>query len=653
MSVADLFYRECPFMRREEHNGGDCLVYPKIPESIRASVRANFGIDNNEEILLVRDTSFWNTRDQGLVITNVGFYCIVDNDNPEPFNFGWECITDVHYQELCLYFKDNQGNEAPIHMTYFVKNSSDDYMSRIGRKLAPAFKKIAKSVEPTENPYDMSVRIYDELIEQNKYQEAIDHCLSCIDNNIGEVPYVYYYLLNNIYGANLKDLNKVIEYAQKGIKACEEYSNDYFKIFIQYQLYSAYQYLGMETQARKDCLSVMLNATDQKEGDILLKDDAAKDFQIYESQYKNDFLTFPYNERKVIMPVKEYVDLHQEHVAVIRIQNLPEINFPIGHPIANQLYVGHPLIPSKYMPFENYQLELVEDKIREFCMLVQSLGATEISIECLNSTSADQSNNRKQNIAGGGKTHVVGGKGEVQQNSNRRMIDELSRSISLYQTFEPRNKPMPENMVWYHNEPSWQRLVSQRINGGLTTHEERIEIKKSQMVENRELLGIKAEIETLYADMNLTMDKVEESKFAQQENAVLAIRVRFAPINQLTGESQIPAIQHESTTTFTPEEEEYLTELKEILADGEISSRERRLLERIRMQFGISEKRAAELEETLSAPKLTEEEQEYLDEYKAIIADGAITEKERRLLDKILKLNNISHERSKEIEAMV
>ena len=285
-------------------------------------------------------------------------------------------------------------------------------------------------------------------------------------------------------------------------------------------------------------------------------------------------------------------------------------------------------------------------------MLAQSLGATEISIECLNSASADQSNNTQQNMSGSAKTWVADGKANQQLDRSRHMIDELSRAVSLHQTFEPQNKPtMPEGMVWYDNEPSWQRLVSQRLNGGLTSHEERIETKKSQMVEGRELSDIKAEIETLYADMNMAMDKTEESKFVQQENAVLSIKVKFAPVNQLTGNVSAPNAQ--ITVAPTTEEEEYLAELKEILADGEISPRERRLLEKIRVQFGISEQRASELEESLTALQLTEEEQEYLNEYKEIIADGEVSEKERRLLDKILKLNGISQERAREIEASV
>ena len=73
----------------------------------------------------------------------------------------------------------------------------------------------------------------------------------------------------------------------------------------------------------------------------------------------------------------------------------------------------------------------------------------------------------------------------------------------------------------------------------------------------------------------------------------------------------------------------------------------------LRIQFGISEQRAKELEDSLTTLQLTEEEQEYLNEYKEIIVDGEITEKERRLLNKILKLNGISQDRAREIEASV
>ena len=99
-------------------------------------------------------------------------------------------------------------------------------------------------------------------------------------------------------------------------------------------------------------------------------------------------------------------------------------------------------------------------------------------------------------------------------------------------------------------------------------------------------------------------------------------------------------------------EQEYLEELKECLADGELGGSERRLLNKLRMKLGISEERATELEASVQKPQLTEEEQEYLEAYQDALEDGVVSEKERRLLDKLMKMNNISEERTKEIEKL-
>lgn len=493
--------------------------------------------------------------------------------------------------------------------------------------------------------------------------------------NIAEIQH-YYNIADNFYQNG--DYKETIDNCNLGLGICEPGSADTI-------IFKTIRFSAMEKQsdfmtARKDCLDVMLYASDQEWNGERCKQIATNKFNSFDENYISHFLTMPYNERKVLMPVKEYVDLHQDRVSVIRMDNLPAIKFHMGHPIANQLYVGHPLIPSKYIPFENYQLELVEDKVREFCILAQSLGATEISIECLNSSSSNEMGSNKQNISGEAGTRLIKAKGEYHQDRSRQMIDELSRSICIRQTFTPSNKPfVPENMVWYDEEPSWQRLVSQRLSGGLTSHEERIETKKSQMVVGRELTELKAEVNSLYVDMNMSISKEEEAKFTQQENAVLAIKVKFAPINQLTGtviesnsnlggtvKEKVNALGKfakkmssnivdtvKTVSSLTSSEKQYLKELKDILADGEISYRERRLLEKIRIQLGISEDRSAELENSLSTSTLTPEEQEYFDEYQELIADGNISDRDQRFLDKLKKANDISEERAKEIEKMV
>ena len=109
----------------------------------------------------------------------------------------------------------------------------------------------------------------------------------------------------------------------------------------------------------------------------------------------------------------------------------------------------------------------------------------------------------------------------------------------------------------------------------------------------------------------------------------------------------------ESDTDYSSSEQEYIEEIKYCLEeDEEISPRERRLLEKLRIKLGITEERAKELEESLLAPALSDEEKEYLEEYKECAADGEITAKDRRLLDKLRKMLGISEERAKELETL-
>ena len=104
---------------------------------------------------------------------------------------------------------------------------------------------------------------------------------------------------------------------------------------------------------------------------------------------------------------------------------------------------------------------------------------------------------------------------------------------------------------------------------------------------------------------------------------------------------------------LTDKEQQYLDSIKEFLDDEtELSSRERKMLERIRESLGISEDRAREIEGMISKPQLTEDEQEYVDMYREYAANGEITEKDRRKLDKYASILGISPKRAKELEEL-
>ena len=102
---------------------------------------------------------------------------------------------------------------------------------------------------------------------------------------------------------------------------------------------------------------------------------------------------------------------------------------------------------------------------------------------------------------------------------------------------------------------------------------------------------------------------------------------------------------------LNPKEERYKDEILFCLEDGgSISDEDRKYLERKRIKFGISEERAAEIENPC-IPQLSDNEKEYLETFKELAASG-ITDRTRRLLERERETLNITKERAIEIEQM-
>ena len=641
-------------VRTIDVNSSDLCIYPSIPNDAKYELRSNFALELDEEILYMRDSSFWNSRNQGLVVTDCKVVCIPDNDDIENrIVIRWENVDYVEYKDECLYFfgYGDRDNNCPIHILHFLKEPSARTKEWGGDILSRIFTRMAKTqiAESYEDILSRTAQEYDKLIEEGKEDEALQLALNFREEqqNVFFTPYIAVAYLKKNQGG------KAIQLLEEDIESIAEDSE--WRSILGSCKYDIYKEMGDNINARKNCLSVVKHTPSSVTyDDINILEEATKDFEQLENDYIQHFLEQPYNERKLIVPVKSYSDLSQKTLSVVDINHLPAIHFPMGHPIANQLYVGHPYIPSNYIPFENYELTFIEDKVREFCQIMQYLGATEINIECINSSSSNKDTNLQQKGSANANYKLASLSGEGERNRTDKFLEDISQSINLHQKFYPKSQPMlPPDLVWYAHEPSWQRLCNQRMQGALMEHEERIETKKSQVVENSELKRISAEVKWLFVEANGNWEQSMEEKFEAHDNAILAIHVKFAPLESLQDptpvSSQQPALN--SGLTMTEDEKEYVEEVKACLeADSEISPKERRLLNRLRERLGISEERAAELEASLQSIQLTDEEKEYLEEYKVCLEEGEISSKERRLLDRLRDKLGISEERAKEIE---
>lgn len=407
--------------------------------------------------------------------------------------------------------------------------------------------------------------------------------------------------------------------------------------------------------------------------DFDLKKEAKEQYgQLMENLMQDErlFLDIDYNERKFIFTVNN--DKHisgcqdsSDHIKwVFPVNRIPDyINFPVGHPQPNTLYIGHPLKPGTYIPFENATEQLFMEKVRELCYLAQCLGAVEIKFKRIKgrdiSNTYDSAKDISVNL--GIKNLNIGLSGN--KVLNKAETSSTKDGVELVQRYSPMEKPFcPEGLVWLDSDPTWQTLVKQRLTGNILSYIERVSSTETTNVTNSELLSIKGSVEYLSIKASGTYDKKEDKTFSKTEEMEWEIDMQFKPLQDFEDNAHpnIP-LQNE----YLPEEEEYMEEVRFCLEDdNEINEHSRKFLERKRQKSGLSEARAIELEtivkDSLSASMiqntddLSEEELAYKSEVELCIEDGnEIDEHMRRFLDRKRQRLGLSEARAQEIESMV
>ena len=397
-----------------------------------------------------------------------------------------------------------------------------------------------------------------------------------------------------------------------------------------------------------------------KKGDLEAFSKYNKEREENYKKYVNNFKGLPLQDRNIITVSNTDKLFKSDHITLLNIGQLPPINFPMSHPKVNQTYIAHPYKTDSYLPIENYDYELLNDRLNEFFYILQCLGATSITFETIEEENKEEKNHSNLKAEAETKTKIAGGKVGVDydslMNSSLRNYLKMERT----QTFDPEKRPyIPKDVVWFPNEFSWQRLAQQRLNGNFLSHNEVLSSSQTQTLSSSEIVDVNAELKMLFTSVRAGVHYQEEKEIKQNRDFSCRISVEFKPMKEFPEDTEIIDITAEEVTQ-TPiqlpasndNEARYLEEIHFMLEDdGVIDERERTILERIRERYNITPERAKELEaQAIAGQELTSEEQEYLSEYKNSLQDGAISEKERRLLNRLAMALGISEERVKELE---
>lgn len=680
------------------HNGYDLYIMPDDNE--RADISSDFNLHVDEEVLLLRDTGFWNSKDQGCVVTDWGISVIPDNENVELLQYPWTKIHHVEYknQQLQLFGSDDRNDNVPIHISYFVKDSDKYY--DYGMFLADLFSKMAETDEEITLE-DKSNYFWSKLNEDD-----IEAATSVADGLIssGEDRDLGYYYKSCI---NTHQANKIREQAnseesedkQKALHAkaneLEEEGNMYCDLALETAegddwRSSIFQQKAVcvGTARARNCYIAAMQS-EKYFPDVLkqyqssterildwydehlapdsywrelFEDPSISENDIQEFRNEcidNSFVCFSKSNN---VPRCLFIAQDERHLKgcydptgnifhVFTLAKRPkEIKFPLGHPVANTLYIPHPYDETYYLPYENAEKSLFLDKIREFCYLVQCLGATKISFTSLKGEKITSDINNEMHVDGNVDFKIHSANANSDRSTQIHHDRNKKDTVDLVQEFHPTKKPfLPEKLAWYTHEISWQQLVRQRLDGNMLHYELRIASQEAVNMSSNQKQALSASYKNFLMGINANYNMTLNENVSTYEESEWKISVDFMSKDNISSADIGNSIPN--STGISVAEQEYIDEYKEMLADGEITDRDRRFLDKIKKANGISEARAAELEASCSI-KLSPEEQEYLDEYKDIIADGEISDRDRRFLDKIKKANGISDNRAAEIEKL-
>jgi hypothetical protein len=335
----------------------------------------------------------------------------------------------------------------------------------------------------------------------------------------------------------------------------------------------------------------------------------------------------------------------------------------MGHPVNKELYVGHPYNKQVYIPINSLEETLFMDKFQEFSYFLQSLGATRISIENKRGKESQELQEAKSDTIIDIDTAIAGSKTnnsvEVKNGGDLQSFKHTSRS----QSFSPIRKPfLPNNLVWYRHETSWQRLYDQRINGNILNHTEIISTEQTQVITKNEKRSIEQSLKYYLAEANVTHATETDQMIKERETTEWTIHVEFAPIETLKGE--IKSIENKNSpsldtisynNTLPSNERKYQTRVELLVEDeGQITEEDRRILDRVKVKLKISDEKARELEQQVLQsiqPSYSDNELSYIEEIKFCLEDdGLISDKERQILELEREELGISNERAIELE---
>lgn len=580
---------------------------------------------------------FFITNHSVLLLTSYAIY-ISEEESEDDIIKWWE-ITKVSYEnEHFMFFNSEGKNFKNINVrTFFPKEISIS----TGADFSKGLTSVA-SIAP--NPL--------QLAQENKYSEAIEtvNYYITIDSSIELYVIRAFICYDKAIKSNDNEnlLQEALIEIEKTIDHCKDHK-ECWKL----HKYKGHilELMGKTTNSRNAYMKSLAEAPEEQKYE--LQNRITKLEEANTDLWDNYVLKVPYKERKYIMLVEDskIKNCAVSGITIFNSSNVPNcINFYDNMPLNNELYIGHPYNPSVYIPYNQAEDILFQDKIQEFCYILQQLGAEEITITSLKGRKVNEINNKKEELEVAANVGRFGNASLNIDSSTSNLMDRTSHEqYDVKYVYDPINMPeMPSETIWYQNQPKWQRLVQSRIDGNTLEYTECISSKLKFFTSSSEKEDIKAKLKVLMANIEGRIYEEEEKQLREETETIWRVSVKFRSKKLLQEKSQS---RNTISSTLTEKEKEFLNEVRFCIEDDDIiDNSEQIFLNKTREKLGLTEERAKELQESILKPQFTENEKEYINALSELMIDGQIPESAQRIVERFRNLYEIDEQRANEIE---
>lgn len=145
------------------------------------------------------------------------------------------------------------------------------------------------------------------------------------------------------------------------------------------------------------------------------------------------------------------------NVLQIGLTEAQSIRFPPGHPRQQTLYVAHPAKSSVYYTTATFHRMAFEHKFAEAITLLMSLGAKTIIVEHVRGWSREFSAKISTPLA---TSEIDASIGQTAKSGHSLLFKAELKNES--------SPSIPEDLVWFPHEPTWQAVAEGRLKFGLS-----------------------------------------------------------------------------------------------------------------------------------------------------------------------------------------